>query len=118
MRGMDDFQIAVIGNRDEANLLRLTGIRKYLVFDEEDRALREKLRTAFSELVGDASVGLILIPDDWVDFVRDLVKKLRAGKRSRTVVIEYPARYREEKPDIRRFYSRLTRSLIGFNVEI
>ncbi len=118
MRGMDDFQIAVIGSRDEVNLLRLTGIRKYVVFDEDDRALREKLRTVFSELTGDPSVGLILVPDEWMDFVRDMVRKLRAGKRVRTVVIEYPARYREEKPDVRRFYSRLTRSLIGFNVEI
>ncbi len=118
MRGMDDFQIAVIGSRDEVSLLRLTGIRKYVVFDEDDRALREKLRTAFSELTGDPSVGLILVPDEWMDFVRDMARKLRAGKRVRTVVIEYPARYREEKQDIRRYYSRLTRSLIGFNVEI
>ena len=118
MRGMDDFQIAVIGNRDETNLLRLTGVRRYVLLDEEDRNLEEKLRAALTELAGDPSVGLILVPDEWMDHVRDMVKKIRAGKRVKTVIIEYPARYREDRRNIRQYYKALTRSLIGFNVEI
>ncbi|HNT57267.1 MAG TPA: V-type ATP synthase subunit F [Syntrophales bacterium] len=118
MRGMDDFQIAVIGNRDETNLLRLTGVRKYVLFDEEDRGLPEKLRTALDDLAKDPSVGLVLVPDAWVEHVRDKMKKIRSEKRAKTVIIEYPARYREEERDIRQYYKALTRSLIGFNVEI
>ena len=118
MRGMDDFQIAVIGNRDETNLLRLTGVRKCVILDEEDRSLGEKIQAALTELAGDPSVGLILIPDQWMDHVRDLVKKIRAGKRVKTVIIENPGRYREDMRNIREFYKTLTRSLIGFNVEI
>ena len=118
MTTMKNFHIAIIGNKDQTALMRLAGIDRYESIDEGDHDLREKIREVLHEFSRDPSIGIIMIPENWMEHVTDIVQGIRKSKKVTTIVIDFPARFAQEKRNVREHYKTYTKNLIGFNVEI
>jgi len=115
---MKELDIAIIGTRDQTALMRLAGIARYSIIDDNDPDLQEKLRVALQDFSSDASIGIIMIPEDWKVHVKDILKSIGENKKVSTVVIGIPAGYSAEKENVKEYYKAYTRHLIGFNIEI
>jgi vacuolar-type H+-ATPase subunit F/Vma7 len=114
MRHLD---IAVIGDEELVNAMRLAGISKYYTV-EGNHDLRENVRTALTELLGNPDVGIAIILEDYAQYVEDLVTQLRKKKGTTPVVVEVPSKFGTKYPDVKGHYRRLIRESIGFEVEI
>jgi vacuolar-type H+-ATPase subunit F/Vma7 len=66
----------------------------------------------------DATVGIIMIPDNWIGYVDDLVRQIRQSKRISTIIIEFPSKFEPEKKNVKEYYKTFTKNQIGFNIEI
>ena len=115
---MKEIDIAIIGTRDQTALMRLAGVERYLIIDEDDPDMKEKVRDALKDFSADPSIGIIMIPENWKEHVEDMVKSIRQSKKVSTVVIEIPSGYTAEKENVKEYYQAYTRRLIGFNIEI
>jgi vacuolar-type H+-ATPase subunit F/Vma7 len=109
--------IAIIGEGDQVALMRLAGVKKYEVI-EDGQHLHEKVRVAFRGFMQDPSVGIIVMPENWTDYVEDLRKEILERKKIMPVIIEIPFRFQREKEDVRRFYQSYMKRLLGFMIEI
>jgi vacuolar-type H+-ATPase subunit F/Vma7 len=109
--------IAIIGEGDQVALMRLAGIEKYEVI-EDGQHLHENVRVAFRGFMEDPSIGIIVMPENWTDYVDDLRKEILKRKKITPVIIEIPSRFQREKQDVRRFYQSYTKRLLGFMIEI
>jgi vacuolar-type H+-ATPase subunit F/Vma7 len=98
--------------------MRLAGIQKYAMFDNDDRDLQQKVRKTLQEFSNDPSIGIIMVPDNWMAYVADIAASIRKSKTIKTIVVEFPSRFDTAKQDVRGYYKLYTRNLIGFNVEI
>jgi vacuolar-type H+-ATPase subunit F/Vma7 len=115
---MKDLDIAIIGTRDQTALMRLAGVERYRIIDDHDPDMKEKVRSALTDFSSDASIGIIMIPDDWKEHVEDILKFIGESKKVSTVVIGIPTGYSTEKESVKEYYKEYTRRLIGFNIEI
>lgn len=115
---MKELDIAIIGTKDQTALMRLAGIKQYRIIDSDDPGMKEKLRSALQDFSADASIGIIMIPENWKVHVEDIVKSIKESKKISTVIIEIPAGYSAEKENVKEYYKAYTRHLIGFNIEI
>jgi vacuolar-type H+-ATPase subunit F/Vma7 len=113
-----DLSIAILGNKDQTGLMRLAGIQTYAVFENDDRDLQQKVRKTLKEFLDDPSIGLIMVPDNWMAYVTDIVASIRKSKTRKAIVVEFPFRFDTAKQDVKEHYKAYTRNLIGFNVEI
>ncbi len=113
---IENITVAVIGSRDQTALMRLAGVEKYRIIEDEGDATPEKVREALTELAGDSTVGIIMIPENWGRFAADTMRYLRESKRSSAIMIEIPEGFKTEKQDVKEYYKTYTRKLIGFNV--
>ena len=113
-----DISIAIIGNKNQTGLMRLAGVQKYEVFEHDDRDLQQKVRKTLQEFSDDPSIGIIMIPDNWMAYVTDLVTSIRKSKTMKAIVVEFPSRFDAAQQDVKEYYKAYTRNLIGFNVEI
>ena len=118
MMNLKELNIAIIGNRNQVALMRLAGIEKYEIIEEDDHDFREKVRKSLKEFSGDTSIGIIMIPENWTVHVEDLVKYIKESKKITTIIIEFPAKFETGKRDVREYYKTYTKNLIGFNIEI
>jgi vacuolar-type H+-ATPase subunit F/Vma7 len=109
--------IAIIGEGDQVALMRLAGVEKYNVI-EEDQHLHEKVREAFRGFTEDPLIGIIVIPENWTAYVEDLRKEILEKKKITPVIIEIPSRFQREKEDVRQYYQSYTKRLLGFTIEI
>ncbi|TFG38199.1 MAG: hypothetical protein E4H39_00845 [Syntrophobacterales bacterium] len=115
---MKELDIAIIGTRDQTALMRLAGVERYLIIDEADPDMKEKLRGALKDFSADPLIGIIMIPKNWNEHVVDIVKSIRESKKISTIVIDIPSGYTAEKENVKEYYQAYTRRLIGFNIEI
>ncbi|HOO89415.1 MAG TPA: V-type ATP synthase subunit F [Syntrophales bacterium] len=111
-----EITVAIIGNRDQTALMRLAGVEKYRIIENEEDAIPEKVREALTQLAGDRSIGIIMIPENWGRYAADTMKHLRESKRSSAIMIEIPEGFRIKEPDVKEYYKTYTKKLIGFNV--
>lgn len=109
--------IAVVGDEELVSGLRLAGISRYHVIKEEHNA-REDVRKALGELIDEAGVGVIVILEDYVEYVKDLLTRLREGKKVIPVIIEVPSKFGTQHKDVVGYYKAFIRKAIGFDVEI
>ena len=117
MMPIKQMSIAVIGDEDLISGMRLAGISRYhLIKDEPD--IGEEVRQALSNLIGEPDVGVIVILEDYVEYVSDLVTQVREGKKVTPVIVEVPSKRGTSYGDAREYYKRYARSFIGFDVEI
>ena len=113
----EDITVAIIGSRNQTALMRLAGVEKYRIIEEgEGDAIPEKVREALTELAGDESVGIIMIPEHWGPYAADTMRYLRESKRSSAIMIEIPEGFTAKEQDVKEYYKTYTKKLIGFNV--
>ena len=117
MMSIKHLDICVIGDEELVNALRLAGISKhYMIKDDHD--VRENVRKALTELLGEPDVGIAIISEDYAQYVEDLVTQVRKRKGMTPVIVEVPSKFGTKYPDVRGYYRALIRESIGFEVEI
>ena len=109
--------IAVIGDEDLVNALRLAGISKHYTI-KDDHDVRDNVRKALTELLAEPDAGIVIILEDYAEYVEDLVTLVKRGKGTTPVIVEVRSKFGTKYPDIRKHYRALIRESIGFEVEI
>ena len=109
--------IAAIGDEELVNALRLAGISKYYSI-RGDSSVHENVRKALTELIAEPDIGIVIISEDYAQYVEDLIAQIREKKALAPVIVEVPPKFGTKYPDIREYYRALIRESIGFDVEI
>ncbi|MBN1862775.1 MAG: V-type ATP synthase subunit F [Dehalococcoidales bacterium] len=108
-------EIAVIGDEDLVSGMRLAGVRRYRIISEGDK---EEVRRALSELFDEPDVGIVVILEDYMEYVSDLIAQAQERKASPPVVIEVPSKYGTRYKDVTQYYKAYIRKFIGFDIEV
>lgn len=116
MIGVRHLDIAVVGDEDLVNALRLAGVRRYHVIRGDD--VSGEVRRVLTTLIEDSDVGVLVIAEDYVGYVADLLAPFRVGKKLTPVIIEVPSRYTVSTPDVKQYYAAYIKKFIGFEIEI
>ena len=116
MIGVKHLDIAVVGDEDLVNALRLAGVGRYHVITGDDTS--GEVRRALTALTEDPDIGVVVIAEDYVDYVEDLLTPFREGKKLTPVIIEVPSGYIVSYPDVRQYYTTYIKKFIGFEIEI
>jgi len=109
--------IVVIGDKELVNALRLAGISKHYTI-KDDHDVPENVRKALTKLLAEPDIGIVIILEDYAQYVEDLVSQVKHGKSSTPVIVEVPSKFGTKYPDIGEHYRALIRESIGFEVEI
>jgi len=117
MTDIKRLEIAVVGDEDTVNGLRLGGVRRYRII-EETGDVREQVRAAVSEFMDEPDIGIIAILEDYAETIEDIVARAREKKTSSVVIIEVPSKYGTRYEDINKYYKDYIRKIIGFDIEI
>jgi len=108
--------IAVIGDEDLVNGLRLAGVRRYHIVRGEDTG--EEVRQALTEFIDEPNVGVIVILEDYMKHVEGVIAQVKERKVSPPVIIEVPSKYGTHYEDVTGYYKAYIRRFIGFEIEI
>ena len=114
---IQQLDIAVIGDEELVNALRLAGVSKHYAL-KGDHDVRENVRKALTDLLAQPDIGIVIILEDYTQYVEDLVTQVKKGKGTTPVIIEVPSKFGTKYPDIKEHYRALIRESIGFEVEI
>ncbi len=114
---IQQLDIAVIGDEELVNALRLAGVSKHYAV-KGDHDVRENVRKALTDLLAGPDIGIVIILEDYTQYVEDLVTQVKKGKGTTPVIIEVPSKFGTKYPDIKEYYRALIRESIGFEVEI
>jgi len=109
--------IAVIGDQELVNALRLAGASRYLRI-EGDHDLPEKVRKNLTDLLAQPDIGIIVILEDYAQHAQDLLAQVRKKKGTTPVIVQVPSKFGTRQPDTKAFYRALVRESIGFEIEI
>jgi len=109
--------IAIIGDEELVNALRLAGISKHYTI-KGNHDVRENVRKTLTELLAKPDVGIVIILEDYAQYVEDLITQVRRKKGTTPVIVEAPSKFGTKYPDVREYYRSLIRESIGFEVEI
>jgi len=108
-------EMAVIGDEDLVNSLRLAGMSRYRIIKEGDS---EEIRQALTEFMGEPDIGIIVILEDYMRSVEALVAQARERKTSSAVIVEVPSKYGTQYGDVTQYYKAYIRKVIGFDIEL
>ena len=117
MMPIKHLDIAAIGDEELISGLRLAGVSKYYMI-KGGRDVSEDVRKALTELIAEPNVGVVVIPEDYIEYVQDLLNRVREGKRMTPVIIEVPSKFGTKYLDIVGYYKAFIRKSIGFDIEI
>ena len=109
--------IAIIGDEDLVNAMRLAGIRNYFVIKDEQTA-REDARQAFTALLANPDIGIIVLQEEYAEYVADLVLKFKQSKKMTPIIIETPSKFGTKHKDVSEYYRTYIKGYIGFDIEI
>ena len=109
--------IAIIGDEDLVNGLRLAGVKRYYVIKDDHNA-EEEVRQALSELVSEPEVGIIAIQEDYTKYVEDLIAQVQERKNLTPVITEVPSKYGTKYQDVTGYYKAFIRKFFGFDIVI
>jgi vacuolar-type H+-ATPase subunit F/Vma7 len=109
--------VAIIGNEDLVNSMRLAGVRNYFVIKDEQTA-REEARQAFTTLLGTPDIGIIVLQEDYAEYINDLVLKFKQSKKMTPIIIEVPSKFGTKHRDVTQHYKTYIKGYIGFDIEI
>jgi vacuolar-type H+-ATPase subunit F/Vma7 len=109
-------EIAVIGDEELVNALRLAGVSRYYMIKDDDIA--DSVRKALADVMGKHEVGIILMLEDYMQYAEDLVAQIRKGRRMAPVIIDVPSKFGTKYADVREYYRASIRESVGFEVEI
>ncbi len=116
MTSIKQLDIAAIGDEELVNALRLAGISKHYMIKGDD--VPENVRRALGELLAEPDVGIVVMLEDYAQYVEDLVTQVRKGRGITPVIVEVPSKSGTKYPNIREYYRALIRESIGFEIEI
>ena len=116
MTPIKQLNIAAIGDEELVNALRLAGISKHYMIKGDD--VPENVRRALAELLAEPDVGIVVMLEDYAQYVEDLVTQVRKGRGITPVIVEVPSKSGTKYPNIREYYRALIRESIGFEIEI
>lgn len=109
--------IAVIGDEDLVSGLRLGGVsRSYVIKGDQD--IQGSVRKALSELIDDPDAGIVVMQEDYAEYVGDMLTRVRESKMMTPVIIEVPSKLGTKYGDIKEYYKAFIRKAVGFGVEI
>ena len=114
MRGRH-LNIAVIGDEDLVSGLRLAGVSRYYMIKGDGR---EDVRKALTELINEPDIGVIVILEDYVEYVEELVTQVRKERGMTPVIVEVPSKFGTKYKDVVGYYKTFIKQSIGFEVEI
>ncbi len=109
--------VAVVADEDLVSMLRLAGVSRYHIV-RGGPSPGEDVRKALSDLLEQPDVGIIVIAEDYGEYVADLLAPFRGGKRMTPVIIEVPSGYQATYRDAREYYEATIRKFIGFDIEV
>ncbi|MGQ9545840.1 MAG: V-type ATP synthase subunit F [Dehalococcoidia bacterium] len=114
---IQQLNIAVIGDEELVNALRLAGISRYHIA-KDDRDVRENVRKTLTDLLAQPDVGIVILLEDYARYVEDLMVQARKRQGATPVILEAPSKFGTKYPDVREYYRALIRESIGFDIEI
>jgi len=117
MMPISQVSIAVIGDEDLVNSMKLARAGKHYVIDNNQNT-REETRKALSELLAASEIGIIAIQEEYMEHVDDLVKLHRNKKKTIPVVIGVPSKHGTRYPDVAAYYKNYIKGIIGFDIEV
>jgi vacuolar-type H+-ATPase subunit F/Vma7 len=117
MISLKHLDIAVIGDEELVNALRLAGISKHYMI-KVDHDVRDNVRKALTELIAERDVGIAIILEDYAQYVEDLMTQVRKRRGTTLVIVEVPSKFGTKYPNAREYYRALIRESIGFEIEI
>ena len=110
--------IAVIGDEDLINGMRLAGISKYYIVKEIDQNIAENVRDALSKLIAEPEVGVIIILEEYKSYISDFMSNRKREKKTIPLIIDVPSKFGTKYGDITRYYEKVIKQSIGFDVRL
>ncbi|MCL0079200.1 V-type ATP synthase subunit F, partial [Dehalococcoidia bacterium] len=92
MTRLQHLTIAVVGDEDLVNGMRLAGISRYCLI-EGHSDVRTDVRRGLTELVRDPEIGIIIILEEYAEHAEDLIAGVRGEKSMTPVIVEVPSKY-------------------------
>ncbi|MCL0076846.1 V-type ATP synthase subunit F [Dehalococcoidia bacterium] len=117
MTRLQHLTIAVVGDEDLVNGMRLVGISRYCLI-EGNNDVRTDVRRGLTELVRDPEIGVIIILEEYTEHADDLIAGVRGEKSMTPVIVEVPSKYGTKHEDIGALYRAYIKHFIGFEMEI
>ena len=117
MIDMQKMDVAVIGGRELVTGLRLAGMSKYYLI-EGDHDISTEVKKALAELVDGEQAAIIILQEDYVEYVEAMVNRIRGSRNPIPVIMEVPSKYGTKYPDVKSYYKAYIRKFIGFDVEL
>ena len=117
MMPVRQLDIAVVADEDLVSILRLAGVTRYHIVRGGPSG-GEDVTKALGALLQEPDVGIIVIPEDYGEYVADLLATVRERKRITPVIIEVPSGYQATYGDAREYYRATIRKFIGFDIEV
>lgn len=117
MTPVSSLSIALIGDEDLVNGLRLAGVKKYFVITDEPAA-RENVRNILAGLIDEPGIGIIGIQEDYAIYADDMISELEESKRLTPAIITLPSKSGTRYENVAEYYKSFVRIFTGFDVEI
>ncbi len=117
MMPIKHLDIAVIGDEELVNALRLAGISKHHTI-KGSHDISENVTKSLTELLAEPDIGIVIILEDYAQYVGDLMTQLKKKKGTTPVIVEVPSKFGTKYPDTGEYYRTLIRESIGFDIEI
>jgi len=115
---MEHLSIAAIGDEDLVNGLRLAGINKLYTVKENEQNTDETVRSALSKFIAEPDIGIIIILENYIDFVKDIISQRRKSKKILPLIIDVPPKSGSEYKNIVGYYEQVIKESIGFDVRL
>lgn len=109
--------IAVIGDEDLVNGMRLAGINRYKIIDQ-GQDVAQQVRENLNKFMNEPEIGLVIILEDYLSHVEDILGRVKASRKLTPVIIEIPSMRGTSYGDTKQYYKAFIRKYIGFDVEI
>ena len=87
MVSIKHLDMTVIGDEELVNALRLAGISKYYTI-HHDQDSRGNVRKTLTEALANPDVGIVVILEDYAEYVADMLGQLRNKKGARGLIRE------------------------------
>ncbi len=110
-------RLAVIGDEDLVNGMRLAGIGRCRVVKDGSQAEGE-VGEALRALIDDPDIAIIVLQEDYAAAGAETIARLREARRLVPVVLPVPSRRGTREGDARGFYREYIRKFIGFDIEV
>jgi vacuolar-type H+-ATPase subunit F/Vma7 len=109
--------IAVVGDQDLVNGLRMGGLNRYHIVSSTAN-VRDEVRNEVSKFMTNPEIGVIVILEDYADYIADFIKRLRDEKKVTPVVVAVPSKMGAKYADVRAYYKGYIKDFIGFDLQI